>query len=281
MANDFQNPEINVKKFRAIITTVVLVVVGLIFLFKISVSIQSGHAGVLYKKFGGGTDVTQTYDEGFHLIAPWNDMILYEVRQQQLMEKMAVLSSNGLEIVVDVSAWYQPEYDKLPMLHKKKGREYVDRIIIPSLRSATRSVIGRYTPEEIYSTKRDAIQTEINVETKVILKDQYVILKEILVRDITLPPTLKAAIENKLKQEQASLEYEFKISKATKEAARQKIDAEGKAAANRILSASLTDKILKEKGIEATLELAKSPNSKIIVVGNTGNSMPIILGGDN
>ena len=280
MANEFQNPEINVKKFRAIITTVLVVIVGLIFIFKISVTIESGHAGVLYKKFSGGTDMSQTYPEGFHIIAPWNNMLIYEVRQQQLMEKMAVLSSNGLEISVDVSAWYQPQYEKLALLHKKKGRDYVVRVIIPALRSATRSVIGRYTPEEIYSTKRDAIQTEINAETKVILQNQYITLKEILVRDITLPATIKQAIENKLKQEQASLEYEFKISKARKEAERQKIDAEGKATANRILSASLTDKILKEKGIEATLNLAKSPNSKIIVVGNTGNSMPIILGAD-
>ena len=102
-------------------------------------------------------------------------------------------------------------------------------------------------------------------------------LNEVLVRDITLPSTLKTAIENKLKQEQESLEYEFKLSKAQKEAERQLIDAEGKARANRILSASLTDMILREKGIEATLELARSPNAKIVVVGNK-DGMPLILG---
>ena len=104
-------------------------------------------------------------------------------------------------------------------------------------------------------------------------------MNEVLVKDVTLPPTIKNAIETKLKQEQESLEYKFKIEKATKEAERQRIDAEGKAAANKILSESLTDKILKEKGIEATLELAKSPNAKTIVVGSGKDGLPLILGG--
>jgi regulator of protease activity HflC (stomatin/prohibitin superfamily) len=100
-----------------------------------------------------------------------------------------------------------------------------------------------------------------------------------LVEDVTLPIKIKEAIERKLRQEQESLEYEFRLTKASKEAERQRIDAEGKAVANKILSASLTDKILTEKGIEATLELAKSPNSKVIVIGGGENgSLPIILG---
>ncbi|MBT6439343.1 MAG: prohibitin family protein, partial [Flavobacteriales bacterium] len=136
-----------------------------------------------------------------------------------------------------------------------------------------------YTPEEIYSTKRDIIQTEIEEETSKILVEQYVQLNEVLVKDVTLRPTIKNAIETKLKQEQESLEYKFKIEKATKEAERQRIDAEGKAAANKILSESLTDKILKEKGIEATLELAKSPNTKTIVIGSGKDGLPLILGG--
>lgn len=260
---------------------IALVVFGgfiLLYMYKsIFITIQSGEGGVLYKKFGGGTDLEMTYGEGFHIISPWNSMIVYEVRQQEVLEKMAVLSSNGLEISVEVSAWYQPDLKSLPSLHQEKGRDYLNRVVKPSMRSATRSVIGRYTPEEIYSTKRDAIQTEINEETKKVLEKQYIQLNETLVRDITLPATIKSAIENKLQQEQASLEYEFKLSKALKEAERQKIDAVGKAEANRILSASLTDKILKEKGIEATLELAKSPNTKVVVVGGA-DGLPLILG---
>jgi len=103
-------------------------------------------------------------------------------------------------------------------------------------------------------------------------------LNEILVRDVTLPPTIKTAIETKLKQEQESLEYEFRLEKAQKESERQRIEAEGKARANQILSASLTDKILQEKGIQATIELSKSANSKVIVIGSGKDGMPIILG---
>ncbi|MFT7252213.1 MAG: prohibitin 2 [Flavobacterium sp.] len=103
-------------------------------------------------------------------------------------------------------------------------------------------------------------------------------VKRVLVEDVKLPSTIRIAIETKLKQEQESLEYEFRISKAKKEAERQRIDAEGKAIANKILSASLTEKILQEKGIDATLELAKSPNSKVVVIGSGKSGMPIILG---
>lgn len=265
---------------KRIVTLGVVGFVGLFLLisiFKMSVTIGPGEAGVLFRTFGGGIDTENTYGEGFHIVAPWNDMEIYEVRQQEVMEEMNVLSSNGLEIQVDLSGWFQPDYQRLPLLHQQKGLNYLDRVVRPAVRSATRSVIGRYTPEEIYASMRDVIQEEIFTETKNIVEGEYVQLNEILIRDITLPSTLKTAIENKLKQEQQSLEYEFKLTKALKEAARQKIDAEGKAAANRILSASLTDKILQEKGIEATLELAKSPNSKVVVVGDK-NGMPLILG---
>lgn len=271
------NPPANPKKILRYILIGFVGLFVLIVIFNMSVTISGGQAGVLFRTFSGGIDRETTYGEGFHIVAPWNDMIVYEVRQQEAKETMAVLSSNGLEISIDISGWFQPLYNKLPQLHQEKGQEYLDRVVRPSIRSATRSVIGRYTPEEIYSSKRDVIQNEIFIETKKILDKQYVQLNEVLVRDITLPPTLKTAIENKLKQEQESLEYEFKLSKAQKEAERQLIDAEGKARANRILSASLTDMILREKGIEATLELARSPNAKIVVVGNK-DGMPLILG---
>lgn len=271
------NPPPNPKKILRWIGFGVVGFIALIIILNMSVTISGGQAGVLFRTFSGGIDLNTTFGEGFHVVAPWNDMVVYEVRQQEAKESMAVLSSNGLEISVDVSGWFQPLYSKLPELHKEKGKDYLDRVVRPSIRSATRSVIGRYTPEEIYSSKRDVIQAEIFVETKRILDKQYVQLNEVLVRDIMLPATLKTAIENKLKQEQEALEYEFRLSKAKKEAERQLIDAEGKARANRILSASLTELILREKGIEATLELSKSPNAKVVVIGSK-DGMPLILG---
>lgn len=275
--NQNRPPEIDVEKLKRVVIPIVALIVLVIFIMKSSITIKAGEAGVLFQTFSGGVKTDKTYEEGFHIIAPWNSMVVYPTRQQQVMETMEVLSVNGLAISVEVSTWFKLEREEIPLLHKEKGGAYIGNIIEPAIRSATRSVVGRYTPEEIYSTKRDAIQTEIFDETKKILAKQYVNTIEVLVRDIKLPPTIKAAIENKLKQEQESLEYEFKLQKELKEAQRIQIAAEGKAEANRILNASLTPNILREKGIEATLELAKSPNSKIVVIGNQ-DGMPLILG---
>lgn len=278
-----QNFNINRPQFPKLagkgLTIFVIGIFSLILIMKSTITIPAGKAGVLYKTFSNGVVTDETFGEGFHFVAPWNKMTVYTVRQQEIFEKMSVLSSNGLEIKLDASAWFQPAYESLGKLHQEKGEDYVERILLPTIRTAARSVVGRYTPEQLYSSKRDAIQKEIFEESGKILKDEYIQVNEILVRDVVLPPTLKDAIERKLKQEQEALEYEFRLAKASKEAERQKIDAEGKAVANKILSASLTDKILKEKGIEATLELAKSPNTKVVVVGSGKDGLPLILGG--
>ncbi len=264
---------------KFIVPGLVIFVILIIFLTKSAINIDSGEAGVLWKRFGGGVVTDQPpLGEGFHLVAPWNKVYIYEVRRQELFEKMNVLSSNGLDIKLDASAWYKPENSQLGKLHQEIGENYLQRILLPTIRSAARSVVGRYTPEQLYSSKRDAIQQEIFEETKKIIDDQYIILDEVLVRDVTLPPTIKDAIERKLKQEQESLEYKFRIEKSEKEAQRQIIEAQGKADANRILSASLTDKILQDKGIEATTKLSESPNSKVIIIGSGKDGLPIILG---
>lgn len=257
------------------------IIILIIIIAKSSITIKSGHVGVLYQTFGNGVVTDKPpLGEGFHLIAPWNRVFIYEARQQELSDKMQVLSSNGLEIKLDASAWYQPVYGDVAKLHQEKGEDYLVRIIMPAIRSAARSVVGRYTPEQLYSSKRDAIQDEIFEETKKILDKQYVQLNEVLVRDVTLPPAIKDAIERKLRQEQESLEYEFRLEKATKEAEKVRIEAQGKADANTILSASLTDKILQDKGIDATIELSKSPNTKVVVVGSGDKGLPLILGGN-
>jgi len=258
---------------------VFIILLLVIIISKSAVIIGSGEAGVLYKTLGDGVVTDKPpLSEGFHIVAPWNKVFIYEVRRMEIFEKMKVLSSNGLDIQLDASAWYMPEYDQLGFLHQRIGENYVQRILLPTIRSAARSVVGRYTPEQLYSSKRDAIQAEIFEETKKIVSNQYIVLDDILVRDVTLPPTIKDAIERKLRQEQESLEYEFRLEKADKEAQRQVIEAQGKADANRILSASLTDKILQDKGIEATLMLAQSPNAKVVVVGSGDAGLPLILG---
>lgn len=257
----------------------IILTFGLLVVAKSFVTIGSGEAGVLYKLFGGGVVTEEPpLDEGFHIVLPWNSVYVYEVRQQEVFEKMNVLSSNGLDIQLEASAWFQPKYEDLGKLHQEKSEAYKQRILLPAIRSAARSVVGRYTPEQLYSSKRDAIQLEIFEETKKIVDDQYIQLNEILVRDVTLPPSIKQAIERKLKQEQESLEYEFRLVTAAKEAEKQRIEARGKADANRILAASLTPNILRDKGIEATLKLAESNNSKVVVVGSGKDGLPLILG---
>ncbi|MDO7171406.1 prohibitin family protein [Mariniflexile sp. AS56] len=257
----------------------VVAIIIIVLLSKSTVTVASGQAGVLYRTFDNGVVTDEPpLGEGFHVVAPWNRVFVYEVRQQEILEKMNVLSSNGLDIKLEASVWFQPNFIELGKLHQEKSEMYKERVLLPAIRSAARSVVGRYTPEQLYSSKRDAIQQEIFEETKKIVEPQYIQLNEVLVRDVTLPSTIKDAIERKLKQEQESLEYEFRLVTAAKEAQKVIIEAEGKAESNRILSASLTDKILQDKGIDATVKLSESPNTKIIVIGSGDSGLPLILG---
>ncbi|MGG8494814.1 prohibitin family protein [Tenacibaculum sp. TC6] len=256
-------------------------VILLIFIAKSTKTIGPGEAGVLFERFGEGINTEKTYGEGFHFVAPWNDMIVQKVRQQSISDQMNVLSLNGLEVRVDGTVWFRPDYENLGKLIKTKGVNYISDILDPAINAAARSIVGRYTPEQLYSSKRDVIEQEILEDAQAELKDQYIIIERVLVEDVQLPNTIKDAIERKLKQEQEALEYQFRIEKAEKEAQRQRIEAQGKADANRILSASLTDKILQDKGIEATNKLAESTNSKVVIIGSGKTGMPIILGNQN
>lgn len=264
---------------KAIFPIVFIALLLLIIIFKSTIVIDGGERGVLYRTLGEGIVTDEpALNEGFQFIAPWNKVDIYNIRQKNMfIQDMEVLSSNGLEIKLDVSVLYTPKISELGMLHKTKGKSYPEVVIKPEIRSAARSVVGRYTPEQLYSSKRDAIQSEIRTEITSKADKQHVTINDVLVRDVTLPPSIKDAIERKLKQEQESLEYEFRLVKARKEAEKQRIEAKGKADANKILSASLTDKILKDKGIEATLKLSESGNSKVVIVGGK-DGMPLILG---
>ena len=257
---------------------VIIAVIAILVFSRSTITIGPGEGGVIFESLGDGIDTEKTYGEGFHVMMPWNHMIVRKVRQQSISDEMNVLSVNGLEVKVNGTIWYEPEFKNLGKLIKTKGEDYERELLDPAINAAARSVVGRYTPEQLYSSKRDVIEQEILDEIQVVLRDQFLLVTRVLVEDVKLPNTIRTAIETKLKQEQESLEYEFRIAKAEKEAKRQKIDAEGKAIANKILSASLTDKILQEKGIDATLQLAKSTNSKVIVIGAGKTGMPIILG---
>ena len=267
------------EKFPKIGLPIIFIIVVLIIIIsKSAVTIGPGEGGVLFERFGEGINTDETYGEGFHIVAPWNEMLVHKVRQQSISDEMNVLSVNGLEVKVYGTIWYEPEYENLGSLIKTKGEDYVLELLDPAINAAARSVVGRYTPEQLYSSKRDVIEQEILEEVVALLDGQFLNVKRVLVEDVKLPPTIKDAIERKLKQEQESLEYEFRLVTADKEAQKVRIEAQGKADANRILSASLNSMILQDKGIEATIKLSESPNSKVIVIGSGDSGMPIILG---
>ena len=199
----------------------IVAVVGIFLLSKSTVTIGPGEGGVIFESLGGGIDTEKTYGEGFHIMLPWNKMIVRKVRQQSISDEMNVLSVNGLEVKVNGTIWYEPEFSNLGKLIKTKGEDYERELLDPAINAAARSVVGRYTPEQLYSSKRDVIEQEILDEVQKVLQNQFLLVTRVLVEDVKLPATIRTAIETKLKQEQESLEYEFRISKAQKEAKRQ------------------------------------------------------------
>lgn len=266
-----------------ILKIVIIAVVGVVllgvFTSTIFITIEPGEEGVLFRRFGGGIDPEdKPYGQGFHIVAPWNKVIVYDVRIHEKEEPMDVLSSNGLNVTVDVSIRYQPIPGKLGYIHNEIGPNYATKVVIPEVRSATRKIIGRYTPEEFYSSKRETVQAEIEEEVASVLAKKNINLDALLLRSIQLPPTIKDAIERKLKQEQESLEYEFRLEKEEKEAQRKAIEAEGIKKFQDIVSQGISANYLKWKGIEATEALANSPNAKIVVIGSGEDGLPLILG---
>ncbi len=256
-----------------------ILIVIIIFSSATFLTIDPGNRGVLFRRFGGGLDKENIYQPGFHVVAPWNTMHLYSVREVQLEEEMEVLSSNGLNIKVDVTMRVNPNYDKIGELHEQFGQDYLVSLVRPEVRSSVRTILGRFTPEELYSTKRDEVQSMIQEDLANNLSGNYIDLKATLIRDITLPEKVKTAIESKIEAEQLALKYKYILEQERKEAERKIIEAEAKAESNRILNASLSENILRDKGIEATMELANSPNTKVIVIGGGGSDgLPLILG---
>lgn len=267
----------SIKKSYLIIGGVVLLIL-LFFGTSMFVTLQPGERGVMFRPFGSGLDKEHIYIPGFHVVAPWNDLIVYDVKEQQREETMDVLDKNGLSINMDVSVRFNPVYDKIGVLHEVFGERYIEQLIVPEVRSSVRQVAGRYTAEEIYSTKRQEVEQTIITETNQVLMQNNIDMRALLIRSINLPEQIKTAIENKLEKEQESLAYEFRLVSENSEAERKRIEAEGIARYNDIVNASLTDRILKQSGIDATLELSQSENAKIIVIGSGENGLPLILG---
>ena len=261
---------------------------GLTILFSFASSmfyvIESTERPVIFYKFGSkGLDKENVITPGFGFKAPWNDLYKFDITDNLVEETIDVLDGSGLSINVDVTMNFHLSYDSVGEIYETYQFDYLRRLVRPVFRSTVRDVMGRYTAEEIYSTKRAEVESLIQEEaSEVLLKPgNNIVMKSLLIRSITLPAQIKSAIENKLQQEQEALAYQYRLEREKSEAERKRIEAKGEADANRIVSNSLTANLLKMRGIEATSKLADSPNSKVVVIGSGKDGLPLILGGNN
>ncbi len=267
------------KKLIPLIILGIAILLLIAFWSSITGTIGPAQRGVVFYKFGKGLDTENVYNEGFYFIAPWNTMHVINVQEQIIEEKdMSVLSSNGLPFTVDVTARFRPRFNKIGVLYQQFREDYKNNMVIPEVRSAVRKIIGNYTVEELYSTKRNEIQVEISKATGEVLQENHIELKAILLRAIKLPTQIENAIKKKQEEKQIAEAMKYKLDREQKEAERIIIEAKGRAEANEIVTNSITPALLKWKGIEATLELAKSQNAKVVVVGSGKDGLPIILG---
>ena len=240
------------------------------------VSINPGKAGVFWN-ISHGTDTSTVYREGVQVIAPWNEMYIYDLRTQEARIQLHVLSINGLPIGMDSSVIYKVKADNLPTLQETVGPDYYHPLIAPYVRSEARKIVGRYTPSQIYSNQRELIEREILGALKNKLAPYPIVVTGFLIRNVRLPEVIRVAIERKLTEEQNYQRMEYVLDVARKEAEKRRIEAEGINGFQKIVQKNLTHEYLVWKGIQATEKLAKSPNAKIIIIGGGKNGLPVIL----
>jgi regulator of protease activity HflC (stomatin/prohibitin superfamily) len=241
--------------------------------------IGPGEVGVLFRTLTVGTETRFVYPEGINIKWPWNRIYPYEVRIQKQDETVHGLAADGLRITSDISVLYYPKADNAGKLHRAIGPEYADRFVRPTAVEAVRSVIGKYDPHELYQVDMARLEREV-METIQSNTQDLIIFDQVIIRRIELPKEINQAISRKLTEEQNALAYEYVLEQARKEAERKRIDAIGYQTFYSIVADALTPQLLTWRGIEATVELSKSNNSKIVIVGGGKDQLPLILGSD-
>ncbi len=243
----------------------------------IFINIYPGEAGVLWKRFHGGTDMEYVYDEGLHVIPPWNKMYIYDTRIQHRPFQFKALSKDGLPITFEVSVRFFPDREHLPQLHKLVGPDYILKVVKPEVQAHLRKVVANYLPEEIYTSEGYLLQI-IMQGAMGAFAEKYINLDNLLIRRMILPKTIVEAIEHKLARQQHVQEYTYRLQIAEKEALRKAIEAEGiKRFQDIVKSSGFFDKYLQYKGIDATVDLAKSDNAKVVVIGGGDGKLPLIM----
>ena len=259
------------------------------------VTVPSGQVGVLWKRFGGGTvlDPRRLRNEGLHVILPWDRIFLYNLRIQSVTETYQAISSDGIGLTATVNIRFRLRREIIPELHQSIGPGYT-ALLGPEVASRLREVIAQYTAEQAYSSDRQKIQEEVknrvieNLHEQFLERDGAVSyhvpirdageLYDTLLQEITLPPDVVAAINRKAEQYYVSQEYVYRIDRERRESERKKIEAEGISAFQQIVSQGISDSYLRWRGIEATLELSRSNNAKVVIIGGGKDGVPIILG---
>jgi prohibitin 1 len=246
-----------------------------ILLFSAVTRVGTGHVGVL-TLFGRVTG--ETLGEGMHVINPLKTNNEMSIQTQTMKESASVPSSEGLMMNLDTSLIYQLNPDQAAVVFQKIGPDYENVVIEPMLRAAIREATASHTANALYTGEREMVAKQVQDQLVTQLGSRGITIQNVLLRDIQLPATLKAAIEAKQQAEQESLAMNFRLQKETQEAQRKRIEAAGVRDFQQIVAQGITPSLLEWKGIEATENLAKSPNSKVVVIGNNKNGLPLILG---
>jgi len=253
----------------------IIAFVLVIVLFSSTTRVDTGHVGVL-TLFGKVTG--ETLGEGIHLINPLKTSNEMSVQTQTIKESASVPSSEGLMMALDTSLIFHLNPDRAAEVFQKIGSDYQDKVVENQLRSAIREATASHTANALYTGEREIVAKQILDRISEDLAKRGITVEAVLLRDVQLPATLKASIEAKQQAEQEALAMNFRLQKETQEAQRKRIEAAGVRDFQQIVAQGITPSLLEWKGIEATENLAKSGNTKVVVIGNNKNGLPLILG---
>jgi len=249
----------------------------IILVFSSFTTVRNGHVGVL--SLYGDVDTRQALQAGFHFINPLKSVHEINIQTTEMKESADVPSNEGLIMHLDTSLRYHIDPSRAAELYKGVQGDVETTIIEPALRSDIREVTSSHSANALYSGERDKVASEILERQKTNLSSKGIVVEAIFLRDIQLPVSLKQAIEQKQRAEQESLAMSFRLQKERQEADRKRIEAEGIRDFSRTVAAGISPELLTWKGIEATEKLSDSQNSKIVIIGNSKNGLPLIMGG--
>jgi prohibitin 1 len=237
-------------------------------------SIPTGNVGVL-TLFGRVTG--ETLAEGIHLINPLKSVQKLSVQTQSVKESANVPSNEGLILALDTSLLFRLDKTKAAFVFQTVGDNYAEKIVEPTLRAAIRASTSAHSANALYTNARELVQQQIQDELTAQLSPRGVIVENVLLRDVQLPAMLKGSIEAKQQAEQDALRMSFILQKEKQEAERKRIEAQGIADFQKIVAQGISTQLLEWKGIEATEKLATSANSKVVIIGNPKNGLPLVL----